>query len=252
MVSQLGDAHDKGPQRSNWLRRPLSEQQMHYAQQDVIGLQRLADHLEKKLRSAQRWEMTLSAGDEALERWCHVGPRSTPSVERLKAFRRADPAVPGRGQALLEWRESEGFNRNRPVRWLLSDDDLVALAFGRKEPSKSSQTEALDRSKPLPRAPKQALDGQQRAHLKVLKRQRMRFAERVEMDPSFLAPPALLNDLVLGRLELPDQGWRTPWLEQMLNEPTDPDPVPPEAPSSSAETSDGAVSSASGEDANSP
>ncbi|MBM66615.1 MAG: hypothetical protein CMH55_10315 [Myxococcales bacterium] len=245
MRSQLGEAHDKGAQRSNWLRRPLSEQQLIYAQQDVVGLQRLADHLETKLVATGRWHMTLEAGEEALDRWCYVGPRKAPAVEKFRALRRTSPAIRGRAKALLQWRESEGFKRNRPVRWLLSDEDLVAMALGRTEPKEPSHAEVLTASQPLPKDDQRRMDGEQRAALKVLKRQRASLAERVQMDPSLLAPPALLHDLVLGRVELHDQGWRTAWLEQMLNEPTDPDPAPPEEPVGSGGASAAEVPSSS-------
>ena len=227
MVSQLGEAHDKGAQRSNWLKRPLSEDQLVYAQQDVVGLLRLATHLENELRTMGRWDMTLDAGAEALDRWCDVGPRKVPHLQRFKALRRVGPKVRGRAVALLEWREAEGYRRNRPVRWLLSDDDVIALAKNTKKPEKTEIAQILSEAKPLEAPRNDRLSSEQRAKLKELKGQRQSLADRVQLDPSLLAPPALLNKLALGCVEVGALGWRAPWIEQLLNEPMGPDPAPP-------------------------
>ena len=179
MVSQLGEAHDKGAQRSNWLKRPLSEQQLIYAREDVVGLQRLATHLEDQLRQAGRWSATLQAGEEALDRWCEVGPRRPPSLRRFRRLRRQGADVHGRAHALLVWREAEGYRKNRPARWLLTDDDLVDYALGKKEPTQQGQIQALAQAKPLTLSRHERFDSAQNAALKRLKRQRQAIADRI-------------------------------------------------------------------------
>lgn len=54
--SELGIEVDKGEQKSNWLKRPLTEAQKEYAANDVIYLFELADRLSAKLAALGRTE----------------------------------------------------------------------------------------------------------------------------------------------------------------------------------------------------
>ncbi|RPD50304.1 hypothetical protein DNI29_05775 [Hymenobacter sediminis] len=51
---ELGFEVDKGEQKSNWLKRPLTEAQMHYAANDVLYLFELTDRLAAKLAALGR------------------------------------------------------------------------------------------------------------------------------------------------------------------------------------------------------
>ncbi len=53
---ELGLIVDKGEQKSNWLKRPLTESQLEYAANDVIYLFELKDRLEAKLAALGRTE----------------------------------------------------------------------------------------------------------------------------------------------------------------------------------------------------
>ncbi len=53
---ELGLEVDKGEQKSNWLKRPLTESQLEYAANDVIYLFELKDRLEAKLATLGRLE----------------------------------------------------------------------------------------------------------------------------------------------------------------------------------------------------
>lgn len=221
MEAELGGAHDKSSQRSDWLRRPLSEAQLEYARQDVLGLERLTDHLEERLRAAGRLDALEEEGTWAIQRWCRVGHRAVPSVDKFKRLRRATPLIRGRGQALLAWREAEGYRKNKPVKWLLPDDELVALACEEKAPSDSGQKVALAQAQPLPRSSEAPMTAEQRQELKRLKANRQVLAEAMEIDPTLLAPPAVLEAIVKSKQHEMAHGWRAPFLDQ-LSEPTGP------------------------------
>jgi ribonuclease D len=132
----------KGETRSDWLRRPLSEQQLEYAAQDVIHLPAL--HAELGARAERRGYNAWLAEDCArmLERARQREPDPQPQV----ALRGA-AEWPIERQALLRrvlrWRDTTARAINRPRPWLL--DDAHALVLSARPPT--SADELAERSK---------------------------------------------------------------------------------------------------------
>lgn len=120
---QLAKSHT----RADWSRRPLTDELIEYAAEDVEHLLPAADRLTECLAAAGRLEWALDDSrrllDEALYR-----PDPDEAIRRLKGARR----LSGRGLAtarrLAAWREREAEQRNRPRQWILSDAALLALA----------------------------------------------------------------------------------------------------------------------------
>ena len=118
---------DKGETRSNWLRRPLSPSQLHYAALDVLYLLPLYRHLSGALDGLQRsaWldeefehQRRSRAADSLPEAsYLRVRGRGTLSPARHAVLRR-----------LSAWRETEAMARDMPRRHLLPDQALIALA----------------------------------------------------------------------------------------------------------------------------
>ena len=128
-----------GETRTDWRRRPLSPAQLRYALDDVRYLLELADHLRSELERMGRCQWAesefadfLSAienrGD--LERWRRLPGLQQLSRRGLETARR-----------LSEWREDEARRQNRPLRQVMRDDLLVAIA--RRQPSNRRDLEAL-------------------------------------------------------------------------------------------------------------
>jgi ribonuclease D len=113
--------------RTDWSRRPLSAEQLHYAAADVEWLLPLADRLAESLRRLGRegWATEESAAlcDPGLYAFDDQG-----AWRRVKGATRLDPPALARLAALAAWREHEARDRDRPRRWILKDEDLVALA----------------------------------------------------------------------------------------------------------------------------
>lgn len=113
--------------RTDWSRRPLSLEQLHYAAADVEWLLPLADRLEEALtrRGRESWAAAESASlcDPALYLFDDRG-----AWRRVKGAGRLEPPALARLAALAAWREREARDRNRPRRWIVQDEDLVALA----------------------------------------------------------------------------------------------------------------------------
>jgi ribonuclease D len=113
--------------RTDWTRRPLTDDQLEYAEDDVRHLLELAQRLEEQLASRGRlaWlnEECVRLSDPALY-------RQNPA-DAWQRFRGVD-ALPreerARLKALAEWRESRAQRRNLPRGWVLSDEAARALA----------------------------------------------------------------------------------------------------------------------------
>jgi ribonuclease D len=141
-----------GATRTDWLRRPLSDEQLRYALDDVRHLLDLADVIEARLDAQGRrpWAeqeyqallRTVAARDDE-ERW-----RRTPGLAQLN--RRSLEAA----RRLWLWRRDEARRIDRPVRQVLRDDLLVAIA--KRMPAGPGDLEALRefaRSPARPKAP---------------------------------------------------------------------------------------------------
>ncbi len=127
LVSRLFEVElGKGVQRSNWLRRPLSDEQVRYAGLDVAYLlpayERLHDRLDALGREAWAEEEVdrLSKNAEA-----RLDPGWSYSRLRRSGMSRRQLAAL---QAVCEWREGRARRRDVPRGFVLKDETLVDLA----------------------------------------------------------------------------------------------------------------------------
>ncbi|MEM7581822.1 MAG: ribonuclease D [Acidobacteriota bacterium] len=136
----------KDKTRTNWLRRPLSEDQKRYAAQDVLyllpafrNLQRTLEEtgrtswVEEELQALFDADRFLPAPDHA---YLRLGASKTLPPRKLEALRR-----------LAEWRELKARKRDLPRNFVLHDKTLVELA--RKLPRERNalrRIESLGRS----------------------------------------------------------------------------------------------------------
>ena len=144
VITLVGVELPKGETRSDWLRRPLSPQQLEYAAQDVVHLPTL--HAELSARLDQRGYAAWHAEDCArmLERARRREPDSEPQV----GFRGAAD-WPREQQALLRrlllWRDATARRIDKPRPWILDDPRL--LDFAARPPRDSD--DLFERSKGL-------------------------------------------------------------------------------------------------------
>ncbi len=136
----LGKRVAKGQTLTDWLRRPLTPDQLRYAVDDVAHLpaayERLAAALQDRQR--ERW------ATEEFHRFEDAAFYKQPVEDRVykvKGARRLD----GLGLAilarLLEWRDEWARERNRPARVMVRDDVLVELA--RRRPTSPGDVEIV-------------------------------------------------------------------------------------------------------------
>lgn len=148
-----GIALPKGETRSDWLRRPLSESQLHYAADDVRYLFAVHDMLQTELAATGRqgWveedcaRFVENAAHDEGERWPHLSMRSAQFLD-VDAQRRL--------VRLLRWREVQARASDKPRSWILDNELSVALA--RTPPSdKAALLRLFDTQ---PKAPRKLAD----------------------------------------------------------------------------------------------
>ena len=123
----LGVSLDKLHTRTDWSVRPLGEEQLRYAADDVIYLADIYQQLRDRLQSLGRLD------------WLEEDFRQLTSPD-LYAAHPADAWLKVKGanrlkgpglsilQALAAWREQQASQKDRPRGWLLRDDAMVDIA----------------------------------------------------------------------------------------------------------------------------
>lgn len=124
--SALGVELDGGKARNDWCKRPLAEELLHYAAEDVIWLPRLKEHLEDLLDRAGRLEWHREDCARIVER-ARAGD-TAPALGRVKGAARLDTPALARLQALADWREQVARQKDLPRRFVMTDDKLIELA----------------------------------------------------------------------------------------------------------------------------
>ena len=125
LESRLGVALEQHETRSDWLARPLTEQQVRYAWEDVYYLPPLFADLHSELETKGR----LSWFREEMDLRGRFAP-SDPETYYLSVKRawRLDARGLARLQSLCAWRERQAMAENRPRGRVVKDEVLTALA----------------------------------------------------------------------------------------------------------------------------
>ncbi len=202
LVEDLLGVHlEKGETRSDWLHRPLTAAQCHYAAEDVRYLHEVHAILESRLQALGRsdWlrqdcaRLVDAARDDTLDANPHLASR---------AAQRMSPEAQIRLRRLLLWRELAARRRDKPRSWILDNELVVQLAL--KPLSRSDFEALLDRYRHSPRHGRDAVwdelvrpfDESERA---------MPLAR--EPDPSWREPLKAMRDVVArhaAELDIPE------------------------------------------------
>lgn len=117
----------KNETRSDWMRRPLSKSQIHYAAEDVIHLHELYTALGEKLAQANRLDW-LEEETQALRDMVASRSEIADYYLRIKGAWRLEPRSMAVLRRLAEWREQEARDLNRPRGRVVQDAVLLELA----------------------------------------------------------------------------------------------------------------------------
>jgi len=142
LVKELFDVEiPKAHTRANWTRRPLSDDYLHYAAEDVEYLLPACDMLTERLDKQGR--LAWAEEDSALllnPALYNVDPEL--AIDRLKGARNLRGKRRAAAARLAAWRETEALRANRPRQWIIKDNVLNELA--KVMPSTMSDLEKID------------------------------------------------------------------------------------------------------------
>ena len=142
LIKELFDVDlAKAHTRANWTMRPLPEEYLQYAAEDVEYLLPAYEELKKRLDGLGRLQWAESDSRLLLDRELYdIDPSK--AISRLKGARklrgrRRDAAV-----GLAAWRETEALKRDRPRQWILKDNVLIDIAY--KLPGSIDELSGID------------------------------------------------------------------------------------------------------------
>jgi ribonuclease D len=137
--SILGLRVGKSASFTRWDARPLTDEQLSYAAEDVAHLLQLSDELQRRLTESERLDW---AREECRRIEAATDERDPETAwERLPRIGQLDPRSRAVAQALAAWRERTAATEDRPVGSVLQDPTLVELA--KRHPSETRGLEHI-------------------------------------------------------------------------------------------------------------
>lgn len=122
--------------RSDWLQRPLTDKQLHYAAADVLYLHQVADILRGKLQQADRMDWLAEETHNLIQKYA----AKTPDDELYLGFGAGWKLKPQQQAALkhlAQWREQTARSNNTPKTFIAKDAMLYGLV--EKQPKSRGQ-----------------------------------------------------------------------------------------------------------------
>jgi ribonuclease D len=225
---------EKGPQKADWGRRPLTPRMEAYARHDTHYLKPLADLLRVELKGKGRldWHKEWCA---RFIRECAVVPPPDPEGEwRVKGSHLLEARALAVLRELWHWREAEAIAANRPPFFVLMPETMVQLSRAavegrhvdemiprrysprRREGVMAALQQGLAcQEKPAPlRHHHQRLTDVQARRYREIQRRRDRRAAELGLDPAVLASRSVLAALARGSEPVDEVLMR--WQRQLL------------------------------------
>ncbi len=117
----------KGDRLTDWLKRPLTDRQLAYAATDVEYLHDLHDRIIEGLRQKDRLEWAEEEIEQHRTKTTHRRPPEE-AVNRIKEARSLRGNAAGVARSVAAWRERRARDLDVPVRQILPDLGVVAIA----------------------------------------------------------------------------------------------------------------------------
>ncbi|MGI9236074.1 MAG: ribonuclease D [Woeseiaceae bacterium] len=129
LIKDLFDVDmDKTHTRADWTKRPLREEFLEYAAEDVEYLLPAFERLSERLNAEGRLEWAREDSLLLLDPKLYaIG--ADQALERLKGARNFRGQKRAAAARLAAWREREAIDRNRPRQWILRDSPLLDIAY---------------------------------------------------------------------------------------------------------------------------
>lgn len=117
----------KGDRLTDWLRRPLTKDQLRYAASDVAYLEEMSNIIFKELEERGRMQWAIDACEELRTRPTGPNPPEDAWL-RVKDVRTLKGRSRWVAQAVAEWRENRAMDLDLPPRHVLSDIAILGIA----------------------------------------------------------------------------------------------------------------------------
>jgi ribonuclease D len=124
----LGIKLDKGSQKADWARRPLTEKMETYARNDTRYLKPLADKLRTALEEKGRLAWHQESCAKLIAECSKPQSVDGDSVWRIRGSSRLNRPALAVLRALWQWREGEAIAANRPPFFILEHEKLIHIA----------------------------------------------------------------------------------------------------------------------------
>ena len=133
VAKHLGVALEKGPQKANWARRPLTERMANYAHNDTRYLKPLADILLAQLKEKGRLSWHQETCARLVADCAQIRPNDPDLIWRVKGSHQLSPSALGILREIWHWRETEAVEANKPPYFVLAPEVMVRLAVAAVE-----------------------------------------------------------------------------------------------------------------------
>lgn len=124
----LGITLEKGAQKANWGRRPLTERMVEYALNDVRHLNALTEALHDRLVAKGRQEWHRQTCARLIQDCARADQVDLDGVWRIKGHDKLDPLGLAILRELWHWREKEAVRSNKPPFFILRHESLSEIA----------------------------------------------------------------------------------------------------------------------------
>jgi len=213
----LGVKLDKGSQKADWARRPLTEKMEVYARNDTHYLKPLADKLKAELVAKNRLAWHQESCARLIADCSQPVPVDADAIWRIKGSTFLERGALAVLRELWQWREREAIAANRPPFFVLAHETMIATAVAvaehkpvepllppRMHPRrKESLSEAIRVAQTLPpeKFPQVIRHFSQRPteaefrRFREIEKHRDRHAHELAIDPTLIASKATMGDL---------------------------------------------------------
>lgn len=138
----LGIELDKGHARADWKKRPLTDDMLRYAADDVIYLGKVYEVFVEKLKTVDDQSEINNKQDRLIKTETYE-PNPDLMWKKMFAAKRMKGKQLDVVKKLAAWRELTARSRNRPRKWILADYALIEMA--KQLPENKSELLKIDK-----------------------------------------------------------------------------------------------------------
>lgn len=233
---------EKGSQKANWGKRPLTDRMVDYALNDVRYLHPLKSLLQKRLSELGRVEWHQQICQKLIRDATSSGRNDPDAVWRIKGHDKLDETGLAVLRELWHWRERDALRTGRPPFFILKHESLCAIADQASQGGKRALRlppyltprrkqgvlESVQRGLEVPaekrpqhhRVQTRRMTRKELDYAEELRIRRDFRAKELEIDPTIIAARGTL--MALGRGDTEEWASLLPWQREILNTPLPP------------------------------